>query len=315
MLGCPALASAGSAPAHGGSGVTVTVGAESQMLSGIFTERLKPFIYKRTVKAYGQVVGLGSFIELRTNYLTAEASEQKAQYQLSVSRNEYYRTLKLFHSSKYVSLEKLQSAEAAFHSDVADSESARETMSDVRSQLIQSWGPVIAGWVTGDSGSARALADGRLSLVLVTVTEGSLTGRAPRAAEVSDASGKTVVCRLVSASPVSNPAIQGINYFYIVRRIPSLPAGLNIVARLPVGEALSGVVVPSASIVWWHGKAWAYVETGSGRFTRKFVDTTEPSGEGWFVSSGIKPGDRIVTGGAQLLFSQEFKSRIQGDDD
>lgn len=315
IVAFPPHASAGVASTHGNRSVVVTVGTESQVLSGIFTERLKPAVYERRVNAYGEVVDVASFIEMRTSYLTAESSERKAQYQLSVSRSEYYRTLKLFHSSKYVSLEKLQNAEAAYRSDVTDSEAARVRMSNVRSELIQNWGRVIAGWVTGNHETARALADGRLSLVLITITAHPMTWKAPRSAEVVDASGNRVACRLVSSSPRSNQAIQGLDYFYSVARSSSLPTGLRIVAKLPVGQAVPGVVVPSSAVVWWHGKAWAYVETGGGRFARRPVDTAEPSGRGWFVKGGIIPGDRIVTKGAQLLLSQEFKSQIQGDDD
>lgn len=300
---------------HGGREATVTVTEMSQTLSGIATRRLKPALHKAMVKAFGEVVDLGSFIDLRTSYLTAEAAARKAEYQLAVSRNEYYRTLNLFHSSKYVSVEKLQNAEAAYNSDLADSAAAHEKISNIRSVLIQNWGRVISGWVTRHSVKAKALADGQLSLILITISAESPSARAPGSAEVVNASGKVLVCRLVSASPKSNHTIQGVNYFYSVASTPSLPEGLNIVARLPVGKAASGVVVPSSSVVWWHGKAWAYVETKSGSFSRRPVNTAEPFGSGWFVSGGIRPGDRIVIRGAQLLLSQEFKSEALGNDD
>ena len=34
------------------------------------------------------------------------------------------------------------------------------------------------------------------------------------------------------------------------------------------------------------------------------------SGDGWFVSEGVGPSDRIVVSGAQVLLSEEFKSQI-----
>lgn len=311
----PDRAYAGTGSNHGEDNNVVHVDAGRRQLSGVETERLSPAIHRTTVKAYGQVEDIGNLIGLMTGFQTAATAAKKAAYQLEVSRNVYRRTRALFNSSRYVSLQKLQDAEAAYNSDLADSESAFEKMSSVRSLLMQHWGGVIAGWVENNSPAARDLEGGSLSLVLITVPAGARAERAPERATLSGPSGGRLTARLVSASPVSNQDIQGASYFYILRHTSTLAVGMSVVARLPRGEPMNGVIVPSSSVVWRNGKAWAYVETGKDRFTRRQIDTSEPAVSGWFVTGGIKPGQKVVIHGAQLLLSQEFRSLVQGGDD
>ncbi len=312
----PGLEAAVTAKSTSGQGnAVVTVGQKAMVLSGIATEQLPRVTRATNVKAYGEVIGLDNLINLKTAYLIGVAAGRKASYQLMVSRNLFNRTKALFHSSKYVSLQKLQDAEAGFDSDLADSEAAKERISSARSMLLRRWGPVVTSWVVHNAAPAKGLADGRLCLIVVTLPAGTRVRHAAATAEIHGIGGKAVTARLVSVSPVSNPAVQGTSYFYLAPHEPALTTGLNIVATLPIGRASPGVIVPASSVVWRGGKAWAYVKTGRGKFVRRRVCTTQSAGSGWFVKSGVKPGDRVVVRGAQLLLSEEFKSRIQGDDD
>jgi biotin carboxyl carrier protein len=90
-----------------------------------------------------------------------------------------------------------------------------------------------------------------------------------------------------------------------------LRPGLSLTGYLELpGPARAGVVLPGAAVVWQAGKAWIYVQTGAEQFARRPVVLEEPAGPGWFTSS-VRPGDRIVTVGAQTLLSEEFKSQIE----
>lgn len=40
----------------------------------------------------------------------------------------------------------------------------------------------------------------------------------------------------------------------------------------------------------------------------------DPAGGGWFTRL-LKPGDKVVTSGAQMMLSEEFKSQIRVEDD
>jgi hypothetical protein len=124
--------------------------------------------------------------------------------------------------------------------------------------------------------------------------------------------GTLISATLVSPSPHTDPRVQGLSFFYVASAAtPRLVPGMNILAYLPVGPQVSGVVIPAPAIVWWQGKAWVYVQQGADRFVRREVPTENQVHDGWFVTREFSAGDRLVVRGAQALLSEEFRARIQ----
>jgi hypothetical protein len=72
----------------------------------------------------------------------------------------------------------------------------------------------------------------------------------------------------------------------------------------------SAVGIPPEAAVQWDGLVWAYVEQEPGAFARVRVETTRPLERGWAVTRGFRPGDRVVTRGAEQLLSEEFRARV-----
>ena len=124
----------------------------------------------------------------------------------------------------------------------------------------------------------------------------------------------------IALGPTVDPTTRGQTYLFRVAQsgFPLRP-GASVTAYLAVaGQARAGVVVPRAALVRSEGKAWAYVQVGEQGFTRREVVLDSPAGDGWFMASGFKVGERIVVDGAQTLLSEELKSQIPigdaGDD-
>ena len=118
--------------------------------------------------------------------------------------------------------------------------------------------------------------------------------------------------RLVSAYPRLDPRMQGRSFLYSASGRLGLSPGLNLVARLPVGNSLQGLVIPASAVVWSEGKAWAYVQVSPERFSRSPVTTDVPVDNGFFAAQGFSPGDRVVIVGAQALLSEEMLLHSQG---
>ena len=75
-----------------------------------------------------------------------------------------------------------------------------------------------------------------------------------------------------------------------------------------------GIVVPSSAVVWYGGKAWVYKKNSQDQFMRLPISTESPTNGGWFnQSKQINGGDELVTNGAQLLLSEEFKYQIKNE--
>jgi hypothetical protein len=80
------------------------------------------------------------------------------------------------------------------------------------------------------------------------------------------------------------------------------------------GEPMSGVIVPSDSVLRLEGSGWVYVMNKGGEsFTRKKIPLDRPAEAGWFVTGTLKPDDYIVIKGAQTLLSEELKAALSPD--
>jgi hypothetical protein len=81
------------------------------------------------------------------------------------------------------------------------------------------------------------------------------------------------------------------------------------------GQDTEGVIVPNEAVVWYGGKAWVYRKEGTDRFLRQPINTDREAGNGWFTTGQVKVGDSLVTSGAQLLLSEEFKYQIKNENE
>ncbi len=154
-------------------------------------------------------------------------------------------------------------------------------------------------------------------------------------ARVDVPAGETVAPNLTSASivPLGNdaapltgervgfaasvdPKTQGQPFvFRVSDPTGALRPGLSVTAYLETpGPVRLGTVVPRSAVVWQAGKSWVYVQIDKEKFARREVVLEDPAAGGWFTQS-LKPGDKVVTRGAQLMLSEEFKSQIRVEDD
>ena len=79
-------------------------------------------------------------------------------------------------------------------------------------------------------------------------------------------------------------------------------------------DPVAGVVVPRAAVLRAEGARWVWIKTAADRFTRRELEHARPVESGWFVTEGLKAGESVVVAGAQLLLSEELKSKIAGED-
>jgi multidrug efflux pump subunit AcrA (membrane-fusion protein) len=117
----------------------------------------------------------------------------------------------------------------------------------------------------------------------------------------------------IGMAPTIDPQTLGRGYLYRIRNAElKLRPGAAVKAYLPIaGAPQTGVIIPPTAVVRDRGKIWAYVQIGTDRFARREVLEDRRMDRGWFMTLGFRPGDRIVTGGAQVLLSEELKSQIQ----
>jgi hypothetical protein len=297
---------------------SVTLSPGMQESGGIETGNPKPFLYRKETQAYVTVLDPGGLADLRRNYLSAISSAGKSKAALDATREEYGR-IKTLYEEKNVSDKAFQSAEASFRADKADMTAASDAVRAVELSADQQWGGTIAGWIKSGSGSFTRLARQEDVLLQVTLPQGYSADGAPTDLKVILSSGKAAAIRLVSPAPRTDPRIQGLSFFYIASaKETSLLPGMSASADFPSGPPVRGLLIPSSAVVWWQGRAWAYVRTGADTYTRRRVPTGESVEGGWFASKGFSAKDLIVIKGAETLLSQEFLAKPsvgEGDED
>lgn len=298
----PAAAPVSRVSTEGGLTV-VTLDEATQKLSGLETATL-PLVNSQAERpAYGSVLDLQPLIDLHARYRTAAADLAATQAAVSASGQEAERNRALYQDDKNVALKTVQTAQAAASADQAKLQAAEANLQAVRASALQQFGAPLTRLLSGPDGALARLLDQQDMLLRIALPLGAETAAPERITIDSGARGR-VAASLVSASPQSDPTAEGPTFLY--RAPASLPAGSKVVAYLPSGQsATPGVVIPSDAVLWFGGQPWAYVLQGKDRFVRRPVVDQSPYDGGFFATTGFKPGERVVTRGAQLLLSEE----------
>ena len=119
--------------------------------------------------------------------------------------------------------------------------------------------------------------------------------------------------RRVTMASTVDPATLGEGFLFRIAGAPrSLRPGAAVVAYLRApGAEREAVVVPYSAIVRSGGKTWVYRQLEGDKFGRREVAVDRSTDKGVAVLKGLKPSDRVVVQGAQLLLSEEQKSQIE----
>lgn len=291
--------------------VIVKMAPADQQQNGIAIAPLTPVSRRRELQATAVVLSTQELNDLRSRYVSAKAQLQKAQAGVEVSREEFQRLQGLYLHERNASVKAVQAAEGTMRADEAVTKAAQDAVFLTESDVRQRWGATIATWLLDGSPEFDRLA--RQQDLLIQATPQSVTGiAAPPIASITTAQGKIVSARLVSRLPRLDPRFQAPSFLYVTPSNPNLIPGMSLIVLLPSGTPVHGVVLPRDAIVWWNGRAWAYMQTVSNQFVRREVSTEMPIPNGWFTAKGFSPGEKVVVTGAQQLLSEEFRSRLQG---
>ena len=109
----------------------------------------------------------------------------------------------------------------------------------------------------------------------------------------------------------ADPAIPGRNFFALVEH-SDLALGEHVLVFAPIGAPIDGVSVPLEAVVLHEDKPWCYVTLSEGHYRRVPIDLKLEVPGGYFVPSGILPGQLVVTKGTGLLLAREVGAATLG---
>jgi hypothetical protein len=306
---------------HGAATIMLTPASQQQ--AGLRTSKLQSASHQAAVSSFGAVVGIETLVELRTRYLAALAEVTVVRAAIANSQQDYQRLQLLNKDNRNVSDRAVQAAEAAWKSDQARLVAAETLAVGIRDNMRQRWGETLAAWATQSSAneSFQRLLQYRDVLLQVTLPFDTATpdSHSSLVVEPVGAQGQASKAQFISNSPQTDATVQGKTFFFRASA-DNLRAGMRVTARLTEqGKASAGVIVPDTAVVWYADKAWVYRKQGVDKFVRIQINTdveaNNEANNGWFNATGVGVGDEVVTSGAQLLLSEEFKYQIKNENE
>ena len=286
--------------ANGESVLTMDEAAQQRLALKI--EALAAAQLEPEVKGYGRVLDPATLSSSVAEFVSARAAADASQKELV--------RLKTLAEQDNASGRALQTAEAAAKRDDAQAEAAR-------TRLLTTWGKAIADRVDLTT-FVQSLALGDSELVRIDLLAGELLKSPPLSARLFALSDENnvVAADFVGPAPAVDALTQGQGFLFLVpARQPGFTPGASVVGFLKIaGEARNGVTIPRGAVVRFGGKPWIYLQTGGDTFLRREISLDTPLAGGWFGVQGVKPDDRVVVGGAQMLLSEEQKYQIRMGD-
>ena len=288
----------------------LTLDPQMQQRLGIKTLVLAETSIRLERTAPAVVLSAQGLANLLNAYVAGRAQLEKTRIRLNVARQEYVRLKTLYQDDRNASEKSLESADGTVRAAEADQGAAQQQLGLQTSVARQQWGAVVARWIAADSAELQRVLASSEMLVQVTIPAAEPPLPPARIALDNPAGGR-VGANLVSGFPRVDPRVQGVAFLYATPARAGLAPGANLVAHLATGKPRRGVIVPQTAVIWWQGAPSVYVETGAGKFTRQAVQTDNPVAGGFFVTSMLAPGSKVVIRGPQQLLSIESTSAVQ----
>ncbi|WP_407175933.1 efflux RND transporter periplasmic adaptor subunit [Bradyrhizobium sp. STM 3562] len=282
--------------------------------SGIETATLPAAPHDEELRAYGVVLDVARLTELSNSYATAKAQVQTAQAKLASSKPAFERAQKLISEPQAVSQAQLQAAQAAYGTDQASLAAAESQLRTLAATAYQEWGPVLGRSLVEGSPDITRLIERQDFLLQVSLPPGVTLAKPPAAASIETGKGSRAAITFVSPATRIDPKIQGVSFFFTAPAESGVLPGMNVLGFLPSGRSIDVAAVPASAVVWWQGRAWVYRRTAQDTFARTEIATDRPMPDGGYLVKNLPDHAEIVTRGAQLLLSEEFRAQIQVED-
>ena len=292
--------------------------------SGIQTSSLQVVSHLHEARATGLVIDFQPLLGRRTDYHKAGSDLILAEESLQASARVYERLRVLHKERANVSLRQVEEARFRMTENKARKVSAAQLMQNIRTETMQKWGKELSGWALGskESGSERSSYFDRLLqkqdvLIMVTLPPDLTLPEETSFVFINTHPERSTSRKAYLISPASHTNLlsQGVTYYF---RTPAenMRIGMHLSAWVIVSDEVeTGVDVPLASVIWYGGEPWVYVQVEEDLYSRRPVAAYRETDFGWFITDTFEQNEKIVIRGGQLLLSEELRWQIPDEDD
>jgi hypothetical protein len=292
---------------------------ETQRNSGIATSKIQRFAYQGAIKTFGSVVSIDKLIEAKTQYITLATELNIAKSNSPQLQAQLQRLKTLNEDDKNVSDSAVQESQALANANQARIQAIQQQQLNLKSSIQLQWGEALTELISGGQlpPHLSKLFTRQHVLVQVSLPAASNTPSHGSTIQIASLNERASTVKAIYISPATNADISGIGKtYYYSAPAESLRVGMRVnVIQTNTSQPLNdGVLIPSNAVVWHGGKPWVYVKKQNNQFVRRPISTDTEIAEGWF-SQDIPTSSHVVTSGAQLLLSEEFKYLIKNENE
>ena len=295
----------------------IQLDAQAQKFSGIETLTLKPASHHSEFTAYGKAINIQPLLALRNRYLVAltERSSAKARFRQAEQNTKRQQDLYRHGVSSKRSLQEQQAQWQSYKAQVEATDFQEKAIID---ETLLNWGKELTNWaLSTDSDKLGAFLSGRQRLLQITLPANKhLYGTIQTIyVEASGNRNKAHKAEQISVAALTETAAQGESYYFQTSD-KNIITGMNVTAWIPEQNVqMTGVIIPESALIWYMDQALVYVKTDGKTFSQRILEHYSASAGGYFITGTIKPGEQIVTKGAQMLLSEELRGQIPKEDD
>ena len=331
----------------------ISVTGRVQAQPGRKSEVISPFagrlvVSRASVPRVGSIVKQGQVLAELEQLLTApertqfasqitqfEATAAQTQQEVDLRRIELDRAKQLYEGGA-IPLKQYQTAEFNLRQTETRLKSARDSLAQFQALLSQGdKGPRRIPIIAPITGTVMAsdLTNGMqvdpakilmrivdLSTVWVqaAVPESALGAiRKENRAEVTSPAvpGRIYHAALVTVGPAVDLASRTIPLIYTVSNSDAaLKVDMTADVRIPTGPPRLALLVPASAVLYGAGQSLVFIERAPGSYQRRSIVTGESRGTDLVVRSGLKPGEKVVSVGAETLRSELLRGDIPSEE-
>lgn len=295
----------------------VRLAEKMQQRAGLETTTLKSVQYVPEFTAYGTALSIQPLLNLRNRYRDAQAANESAQAKLALAQQNLNRVQDL-HRNGIVSKRTLQEQLSQLRVEKAQAQALQLQIKTVYEEALLSWGQTLADLFLSDAGTRLTpFLTTRKTLLLIALPPDKTLSADIESIAISPSGerSKTYPAEFISIAPQTDAVTQGESYFFATDHA-AIRTGMRISAWVPQRQnPESGVLIPASALIWHLGQAFVYLKIGAERFIRRHINGFIHTRDGYFIQGDVAPGEKLVTTGAQMLLSEEFRGQIPDEDD
>lgn len=274
---------------------------------------LQPSRMGRSIRALGAVLDPAPLIRLSGNLATLKAQVDAAKAKVVLERQQMSQASSLF-KHQTTSLANYQKAAEDLAANEALLTVARTKRAVELAATQATWGPVMAGILRHNKAPLPQVVAGKTMLVGLSLQPGTVLSAPPQRVE-AEAAGMRLPLRLIGSVPGILGRYPGQSFLYQAAVQPGVPVGTTVSASLLAGRERTGVRVPASAVIWQHGHALVFRAVKGNRYEPVRIATDVSNRNGYFITSRLAPGDRIVVRGGDILLGLLEHAPAHPDDD